>query len=72
MPIYEYRCDDCKQEFEQILDWPERSIPTDTPCSKCGGKVNLKMSLGNFKLMGSGWYKDGYQSKSNVENEDVT
>lgn len=63
MPIYEYRCNDCKQEFEQILDWPDRMIPQDTPCCECGGEVNLKMSLGNFKLVGSGWYKDGYQSQ---------
>jgi len=62
MPIYEYKCENCGHEFEEMLHFSERDIPLNTPCSfpTCGGKVHLKMSLGSFHLKGSGWYKDGY------------
>ena len=62
MPIYEYKCEDCGYEFEEMLHFSERDDPLNTPCSfpTCGGKVHLKMSLGSFHLKGGGWYKDGY------------
>ena len=62
MPIYEYKCENCGYEFEEMLHFSEREDPLNTPCSfpTCGGKVHLKMSLGSFHLKGSGWYKDGY------------
>ena len=73
MPIYEYKCDTCGHEFEEMLNFSERDVPLNTPCPNrifdrnqepqcfdCDGKVHLKMSLGSFHLKGSGWYKDGY------------
>ena len=62
MPIYEYKCENCGYEFEEMLHFTERDDPLNTPCSflTCSGKVHLKMSLGSFHLKGSGWYKDGY------------
>ena len=71
MPIYEYKCDTCGHEFEEMLHFSERDVPLNTPCEqqieqtkhmsfKCDGKVHLKMSLGSFHLKGGGWYKDGY------------
>ena len=74
MPIYEYKCEECGHEFEEMLHFSERDAPLNTPCEqqieqtkhmsfKCDGKVHLKMSLGSFHLKGSGWYKDGYGKK---------
>ena len=72
MPIYEYNCEKCGNEFEESFPMDERAKPTKTPCEKdvgmdesvvCGGKVYLKMSLGSFHLKGGGWYKDGYGKK---------
>ena len=65
MPIYEYKCENCGHEFEEMLHFSERDNPIDAPCPNsirplCGGKVHLKMSLGSFHLKGGGWYKDGY------------
>ena len=65
MPIYEYKCEDCGHEFEEMLHFSERDNPINAPCPNsirplCGGKVHLKMSLGSFHLKGGGWYKDGY------------
>jgi len=59
MPIYEYKCEDCGVESEEMLHWSERDVPINTPCT-CGGKVHLKMSLSSFQLKGGGWYSDGY------------
>jgi len=74
MPIYEYKCENCGHEFEEMLHFSERDVPLNTPCEqqieqtkhmsfKCDGKVHLKMSLGSFHLKGGGWYKDGYGKK---------
>ena len=76
MPIYEYKCDVCGHEFEEMLHFSERDVPLNTPCPNrifdrnqepqcfdCDGKIHLKMSLGSFHLKGGGWYKDGYGKK---------
>ena len=62
MPIYEYKCENCGHEFEEMLHFSERDNPINAPCPfpTCAGKVHLKMSLGSFHLKGGGWYKDGY------------
>jgi len=75
MPIYEYKCENCGYEFEDMLHFSERDDPLNTPCSfpTCGGKVHLKMSLGSFHLKGSGWYKDGYgKGKQETKTETKT
>ena len=75
MPIYEYKCENCGYEFEEMLHFSERDDPLNTPCSfpTCGGKVHLKMSLGSFHLKGSGWYKDGYgKGKQETKTETKT
>ena len=74
MPIYEYKCENCGYEFEEMLHFSEREVPINAPCEqqieqtkhmsfKCDGKIHLKMSLGSFQLKGDGWYKDGYERK---------
>jgi putative FmdB family regulatory protein len=56
--IYEYRCLSCEHEciFEQKI--------TDKPKKRCPGcgKMKLKrlISGSTFRLVGSGWFKDGY------------
>ena len=67
MPLYEYKCEDCGNEFEEILHFSEIENPINEPCSSCKGKVQLKMSMGSFHLKGSGWYKDGYVKKPQTE-----
>ena len=65
MPIYEYKCENCGYEFEEMLHFSDRDVPINTPCPfpTCCGKVHLKMSLVSFQLKGDGWYKDGYERK---------
>ena len=57
MPIYEYRCRDCQDEFEVIQRSADRVLRT---CKKCGGRLEKLLSKTSFVLKGSGWYADGY------------
>ena len=74
MPIYEYKCENCGYEFEEMLHFSERDDPLNTPCSfpTCGGKVHLKMSMSSFQLKGRGWFRDGYGSKQETKTETKT
>ena len=62
MPIYEYRCVDCKHEFERLQ---KISDPPVEVCPKCGKhQVKKLVSQSGFVLKGGGWYKDHYGLKS--------
>ena len=40
MPTYDYRCTECADTFEMQLYIADRKIPLETPCKKCGGKLD--------------------------------
>jgi putative FmdB family regulatory protein len=57
MPIYEYRCQACGDEFEIIQKISDRPLAR---CGRCGGKLEKLLSRTAFLLKGGGWYADGY------------
>lgn len=57
MPIYEYKCQCCDDEFEVIQKISDRPL---TKCAKCGGRLEKLLSRTSFMLKGGGWYSDGY------------
>lgn len=59
MPLYTYRCRQCKAEIEEIQKFDD---PAPEACPKCKAKGTLERTLAvsNFQLKGSGWAKDGY------------
>jgi len=63
MPIYEYRCEKCRHQFDllqKITDEPVKE------CPECGGSVSKLISSTSFILKGSGWYVTDYgKSKGN-------
>lgn len=60
MPIYEYACAACGNEFEE---WQKMSDPPVRTCPKCKKKkVERLISRTAFQLKGSGWYADLYSS----------
>ena len=61
MPIYEYQCPACGENFEKLV-----KVRADAPpCPECGATdVVKKVSASGFILKGGGWYKDHYGLKS--------
>jgi len=66
MPIYEYVCDQCGHEFEEIQKFNDPHLDT---CPECSGQtVQRKVSKSAFHLKGGGWYKDGYSSTASASS----
>jgi putative FmdB family regulatory protein len=54
MPIYEFSCLDCDNEFEMIQSF---SATTTPPCPKCQStNVQRRLSPPAIHFKGSGWY----------------
>ncbi|MEE8436629.1 MAG: zinc ribbon domain-containing protein [bacterium] len=62
MPIYEYSCEGCGEDFEAIQKFSDPPLEV-CDCGKAE-KVTRKVSLSAFHLQGGGWYKDRYGVKS--------
>jgi putative FmdB family regulatory protein len=61
MPIYEYKCDKCGNEFEQMRSFSDASAAI---CPACGGPDTHRLvSRTSFVLKGSGWYATDYAKK---------
>jgi putative FmdB family regulatory protein len=57
MPLYEYKCQKCKNRFERI----ERvSSQHDGVCPKCGGAAHRLLGAPALQFKGSGWYVNDY------------
>lgn len=60
MPVYEYRCPKCGENFELVQKITEEPVKL-CPREGCGGEPGrLIPRSGGFSLKGGGWYKDGY------------
>jgi putative FmdB family regulatory protein len=54
MPIYEFMCESCGNEFEQIQSFSESKLPH---CPRCAsGQVHRRMGRPAIHFKGSGWY----------------
>jgi putative FmdB family regulatory protein len=50
MPTYNYKCEKCEHEFEEMLSISRRKEPTEVPCERqlhraapiCGGEIKMK------------------------------
>ncbi len=60
MPIYEYRCDSCRHEFETIQKLSEDPLQTCPECEQ--NALVKKVSAAGFRLKGSGWYETDFKS----------
>ncbi|MBQ9407707.1 MAG: zinc ribbon domain-containing protein [Desulfovibrio sp.] len=70
MPIYEYRCPQCQQKFEE---WVRLSdAHGQEPCPQCGTLSPRIMSHTSFVLKGGGWYVSDYGYRKNVHEEGET
>ncbi len=62
MPIYKYKCTECEHEFEALQTMKEKPLKK---CPHCLSEDSLEkcISITSFKLLGDGWFKDGYNKK---------
>ena len=67
MPVYEYRCDACNNQFELRQKF---SDPPADRCPECGGTVRKAVSAVSFSLKGAGWFGDGYGTKNESAQSD--
>jgi len=67
MPIYEYQCEKCGYQFEEVQSIKDASL---TLCKKasCCGKVKRLLSVTTFALKGNGWYSTDY-GKGKITDE---
>ena len=65
MPLYEYRCQVCRELEEKIQSY---SAPTEHDCPKCGlqGGMTRQISKVAFNMSGGGWYAQGYSGSDAI------
>jgi putative FmdB family regulatory protein len=61
LPLYEYKCAKCADQFEKI---EKHDAPTTQKCPKCGGKAERMISAAGIQFKGSGWYVTDYKGKN--------
>lgn len=64
MPIYEYRCSDCQQVFEE---WLKTFDEAPRACPVCGGSADRIVSNTTFVLKGGGWYVTDYGNRPSAD-----
>ncbi len=67
MPIYEYRCDTCGQDFELFRSISDQGVPQ---CKFCKGPVKKLISRSSFHLKGTGWYVTDYAGKKKSDGQE--
>ena len=61
MPIYEYVCDACGHEVDELQKLADAPL-VDCPC--CGKPALIKkVSAAGFQRKGTGWYATDFKSK---------
>lgn len=60
MPLYKYVCKDCGHSYEAVYSIANRDTEVGMPCTECYGTMIRPVDCQGFKLLGSGWAKDGY------------
>ncbi len=68
MPIYEYRCDKCGEDFELFRNISDQGSPQ---CKFCDGPVKKLISRSSFHLKGTGWYVTDYAGKKPSGQEEA-
>jgi putative FmdB family regulatory protein len=57
MPLYEYECEQCGEQFEVMQKFADAPLTTH---EKCGGPVHRLLSAPALQFKGSGWYITDY------------
>ena len=61
MPIYEFNCTQCGNQWDELL---KQSDPDPDVCPKCGkASVQRWVSAAAFRLKGAGWYETDFKNE---------
>lgn len=67
MPIYEYRCDACGHETEELQKVSDAPL---TDCPSCAAPKLVKLvSAAGFQLKGTGWYQTDFRGSTKKKDE---
>jgi putative FmdB family regulatory protein len=66
MPIYEYQCEKCENQFEMLQKITAEPLKE---CPECGGPVHKLVSSTSFILKGGGWYATEYGKNRKSEEK---
>lgn len=67
MPLYEYRCENCGEQFEVMQKFSDQPLTVHEKCG--GGKVHRLLSAPALQFKGSGWYITDYAKSSSNKPE---
>lgn len=59
MPLYEYKCQCCSHEVEELQGINDPPLSECPRCKVCALKRQISGGT-SFRLVGSGWAADGY------------
>ncbi len=57
MPLYEYKCSQCGEQFEVLQKFSDPPLKVH---ASCGGVVERLLSSPAFQFKGTGWYVTDY------------
>ena len=60
MPLYVWRCPNCKHEQEQLVSNWFAALESRFDCEQCGTEMERMVSAPAVQFEGPGWAKDGY------------
>ena len=63
MPLYEYACTACGEQFEKIQKFSDLPL---TECPKCKGALKKLLSSSAIQFKGTGWYVTDYGHRHSV------
>ena len=61
MPTYEYKCKDCKHNFEVVQRMVDEPLKECPECKK--EELQKVISASGFQLKGTGWYETDFKNK---------
>ena len=53
MPMYDYRCDECKEVWEENLTIAKKDEPCERACPHCQKEGSVKKHVGGFPGIGT-------------------
>ena len=68
MPLYDYKCETCGNQFEMLENLRKNVSRT---CHVCGGKSERVISASSLKFTGSGFHCTDYGRYGRINKEKI-